>query len=130
MLIRNQKGAGVFETLLVCIIVSILIGTVIPYYQKLTLETKEVALQVGLGNMRKAIELYSLLHGKYPPDLRSLVNQRYLITVREEATISGEYLRAQAVDQEGNMLDPFGNRFGYDSRKGTVFSKTKAYESW
>jgi type II secretory pathway pseudopilin PulG len=125
----NQKGAGVFETLLVCILLSILIGTVIPYYQKLAYDAREVALQSSLMNLRKAIELYTILQGKYPPDLKSLVNRKYVIPVRDDTFFSGEYLRDQVTDAEGNLLDPFGSRYRYDSKKGKVSSLTEGYES-
>lgn len=130
MLIRNQKGAGVLETLLVCTLVSILIGMVIPYYQRLAQEAKEVTLQSSLVNIRKSIELYRALKGKYPPNLESLVTQQYVIPVRGDTFISGEYLRSQAIDAEGKLLDSFGNRYKYSSWSGGVASGTKGYEKW
>ena len=130
MLLRNQKGAGVLETLLVCIVVSIMIGFVIPYHQKMAQEAKETALSTGLASIRKSIQLYALLHGKFPKDLKDLVQERYLLPIREDTFISGEYLRAQAVDNEGRLIDPFGSRFIYDQKGGTVQSGTKVYERW
>lgn len=129
-LIRNEKGLGVFETLLVCILVSILIGAVLPYYQRLEQQAKEAALQTGLANIRKAIELYSVLQGHYPTDLRGLVHARYVIPVREDTFFSGEFLLNQATDTGGNLLDPFGNRYRYDQKKGIVSSETGGYETW
>lgn len=127
---RNEQGSGIFDTLLVCILVSILIGTVIPYYQRLEREAREAALQTGLANIRKGIELYHLLQGELPINLRRLVHARYVIPIREDTFFSGEYLRNQAVDEEGNLLDPFGNRYRYDPKKGAVASETEGYENW
>jgi Tfp pilus assembly protein PilE len=130
MLIRDQKGAGVFETLLVCILVAILIGTVIPYYRNLTREAKEVALQGSLVNLRKAVELYHILQGKYPLDLKRLATEKYVIPIRGDTFFSGEYLRAQAVDTDGYPIDPFGARYRYDPQKGKVASASRGYETW
>lgn len=126
----NQKGQGILDTLLVCILVSILVGTVIPYYQRLAQQAREAALQTGLVNIRKGVELYQVLQGHYPPDLKSLVHAHFIIAAREDTFFSGEYLRHRATDLEGNLLDPFGNRYRYDPSKGTVFSGTKGYELW
>ncbi|TAK05994.1 MAG: hypothetical protein EPO39_09965 [Candidatus Manganitrophaceae bacterium] len=130
MLMRSQKGAGVLETLLVCILISILIGTVIPYYQKLTKEAREVVLQSSLVSLRKAVELYHILQGKYPSDLKSLTNEKYVIPIRQDTFFSGEYLRAQAVDADGYPIDPFGIRYRYDPKKGRVASASRGYETW
>lgn len=127
---RNERGLGLFDTLLVCILVSILIGTVIPYYQRLEKKAREAALQTGLANLRKGVELYHLLQGEFPTDLKRLVHARYVIPVREDTFFSGEYLRDQAVDDEGNLLDPFGNRYRYDPKNRTVSSGTEGYEDW
>lgn len=127
---RNQKGAGALETLFVCIVVSILIGVVIPYYQKLEQEGKEITLKTGLMNIRKGIELYQALQGFYPADLKTLVQARYAIPFRDNSVFSGEYLSSQTVDPEGNLLDPFGNRYRYNKKDGTVFSGTSGFEKW
>ncbi len=129
-LIRNERGLGILDTLLVCILVSILIGTAIPYYQQLTLGAREAALQTGLANIRKSIELYQVLQGHYPSELRSLLHARYVVPVREDTFFSGEYLRNQAIDAKGNLLDPFGNQYQYNPKDGTVLSGTQGYETW
>ena len=40
------------------------------------------------------------------------------------------YLMPHAVDEEGNILDAFGNPFWYDFRTGEVRTTTKKYERW
>lgn len=130
MLIRSEKGGGILDALLICILVSILIGTVIPYYQSLTRNAKEVALQAGLVSLRKAVELYQTLKGKYPSNLKSLINEKYVIPIREDTFFSGEYLRMQAVDADGYPIDPFGVRYRYDPQGGKVVSASRGYETW
>src|SRR5579884_1647772 len=88
----NQNGLGILDTILVCILMSILVGTAIPYYQKLERDAKGATLRAGLENIRKGIELYHALEGHYPTDLNVLIRARYVIPVREDTFFSGEYL--------------------------------------
>ncbi|NKE72722.1 hypothetical protein [Candidatus Manganitrophus noduliformans] len=106
-----------------------LIGIAMPYYQKLALEAKEVTLKTGLVNIRSGIVLYQALQRHYPTDLKSLVREKYILPVNDKI-ISREYLIAQSVDTEGNLLDPFGNHYRYDPVTGQVASSTEGYESW
>ena len=129
MLKSNQRGSTVLEAVLTCIVIGILIGIAVPYYHRLALEAKKVTLRAGLVNIRGGIGLYHALEQHYPTDLKSLVHRKYLLPVSNEI-ISGEYLMAQSVDGEGNLLDPFGNRYRYDSATGRVTSNTKGYENW
>lgn len=130
MRIQSQKGAGILDTLLVCILVSILIGIVIPYHYRMTQKAKETALQVGLNQIRKGVELHYVLQGRFPKNLKSLIHARYVVPVRDDTFFSGEYLRAQVVDQQGNLLDPFGNQYRYNPNSGAVVSETEGYEHW
>lgn len=106
-----------------------LIGIAMPYYQKLALEAKEVTLRAELVNIRNGVELYNALHRSYPADLKNLIRQKYLLPINDRL-ISGDYLVAQSMDEDGNLLNPFGNRYRYDPATGRVTSETKGYESW
>jgi Tfp pilus assembly protein PilE len=129
MLKPNQKGFTSLETLFVCIIIGLFIGIAVPYYERVALEAKEVTLRIGLVNIRSGIRLYYALQEHYPADLKSLIHKKYLLPV-QDGIISGEYLTAQSVDSEGNLLDPFGNRYQYNPVSGHVVSSTKGYEIW
>lgn len=129
MLKSNQKGFTSLETLFVCIIIGLFIGIAIPYYQRVALEAKKVTLKAGLVNIRSAIGLYHALEQNYPADLKNLVHEKYVLPVNGKI-ISTEYLMAQSIDAEGNLLDSFGNRYRYDRLTGQVASSTEGYESW
>lgn len=128
--LQNEKGLGIFDTILVCTLIGILIGIAIPYYQKLVKEAREVALRSGLVNVRKGVELYHALQGHYPADLKNLARRRYVVETRKDTFFSGEYLSAVSSDAEGYLLDSFGNRYLYDPVRGHVTSTTKGYETW
>ena len=129
-LIKNKKGSAVFETLLVCILIGVVIGAVFPYFHRATNEAREVALRSGLNNIRKGVQLYHFLNRDYPTDLRSLVHQQYVAPARDDTFFKGEYLSEQTLDSEGNLLDPFQNPYQYDRKRGKVVSGTKDYETW
>jgi len=126
----DEKGLGIFDSLLICIGVGIMIGILFPYYHTYVKSSREAALQAGLANIRMSIEVYRTLQGHNPANLRSLVHERYLLPVREDTFFSAEYLRGQGEDREGNLLDPFGSPYRYDSNRGAVTSGTSGYEKW
>lgn len=126
----NEKGMSVLDTLMACILVGLLAGIVISYSQNLTQEAREAALKEELGTIRKAVTLYHALNGRYPDDLGNLIEGQYVIPMRDDTFFKGDYLSTQAVDSEGNLLDPFGRRYRYDPRGGTVSSAEEGYETW
>lgn len=126
----KDKGLGIIDTLIVLVLISIMIGVVIPRYLGIAEEARETALQSGLLNIRMAIRVYRMVNERYPEDLKALVNKRFILTVREDTIFTQEYLRTLAVDEEGYPLDPFGNRYRYDPMSGYVASATEGYENW
>lgn len=89
-----------------------------------------MVLRTGLNQIRKGVELYVLLQGHFPADLKSLVHARYVVPIRDDTFFSDDYLRAQAVDAEGYPVDPFGARYRYDPKEGKLASGSRGYESW
>ena len=128
--LKEEKGLGIIDTLIVLVIISILMGVVIPKYQGIAHEARETALKSGLLNIRMAVRVYKMVNNRYPDDLLQLVNKRYLIEVRKDTIFTQEYLRSLAVDGEGYPLDPYDNRYRYDPVSGYVASTTEGYENW
>lgn len=126
----NEKGLGIIETIIVCLLVAILFGVLIPKYQRMARDAREVALRMGLTNIRTAIQLYTLLNTRPPEDLKELLGKRYLIPTKDGTIFNDQYLKTLALDNEGYPIDPFGNRYIYDPKDGRVSSKTKGYEGW
>lgn len=130
MRLRGEQGLGIIDTLIVVVLISILIGVVIPKYQRMAQEAREAVLQVSLGNIRKGIQLYVLTKKEIPPDLQVLIREQVVIPMASGTIFSDTYLNSVTMDSEGYPLDPFGNRFGYLPATGQVFSTTKGYEKW
>jgi type II secretory pathway pseudopilin PulG len=128
--LKEEEGLGIVDTLIVLVLISILMGVVIPKYQGIAKEAQESALKTSLTNIRMAVHVYKMVNDRYPDSLLQLVNKQYLLEVREDTFFTQEYLRSLAVDGEGNPLDPFNNRYRYDSVSGYVASTTEGYENW
>lgn len=127
---HGEKGLGIIDTVVVLVLISILIGVLIPKYQRMAREAQEVALQISLGNIRKSIQGYILTQQKIPADLRDLMRERFVFPIQGGTIFTDQYLKTLSLDDEGYPTDPFGNRYGYDASRGLVYSTTKGYEKW
>jgi type II secretory pathway pseudopilin PulG len=130
MRLKGEQGLGIIDTLIVVVLISILMGVLLPKYQRMAQEAREVALQISLGNIRKAVQLYVLTRQKIPADIRDLIREQYVFPIKGGTVFTDQYLKTLALDEEGYPTDPFGNRYGYDVSRGLVYSTTKGYEKW
>ncbi len=133
---RCQKGLTILDTVITLCLIGILIGVVIPKYQKVTLAAQEAALKAELANIRTGIKLFQIIHGRNPASLREMIEKKTLLPARIGSAPSSwsffddRYLLKNALDAEGLKLDAFGNPFFYDPVKGEVRSTTEGYENW
>jgi prepilin-type N-terminal cleavage/methylation domain-containing protein len=74
----SGTGFTLIELLVVVAIVGILAAVVVGQYQRAILKSKEAVLRENLFRSRTAINQYFADKGKYPPDLRALVDEHYL----------------------------------------------------
>jgi len=130
LLRRDVAGLTVFDTLLVCILIAGLMEVMMTYYGRLNQEAMETALRTGLRNIRLSIELYHMVNGRYPEDLKELLSRRFLMPTAKGTIFNDQYLRAQALDASGYPMDPFGQRYQYHSALGRVYSGTERYQNW
>ncbi|HUK55951.1 MAG TPA: type II secretion system protein [Nitrospiria bacterium] len=130
MRLKGEQGLGIIDTLIVVVLISIFIGVLIPKYQRMAQAAREAALQISLGNLRKAVQVYVLTRQKIPADLKDLMREHYTLPIKEGTLFTDQYLKTKALDESGNPVDPFGNPFGYDPSNGRVYSTTKGYEKW
>jgi prepilin-type N-terminal cleavage/methylation domain-containing protein len=61
-----HSGFTLVELLIVVVILAILAAIVIPQFSSSSTDAREAALDVNLGTMRSAIELFKAQHGFYP----------------------------------------------------------------
>ncbi len=77
---RPGKAGGftLIELLVVVAIIGILAGVVVGQYRRSITNAKEAVLRENLFRTRTAINQYFADKGKYPSDLRALVDDKYL----------------------------------------------------
>lgn len=74
----GDRGFTLIELLVVVAIIGILAAVAVGQYQRSIVKAKEAVLKENLFRMRTAINLYFSDKGKYPLDLRALVDEKYL----------------------------------------------------
>ncbi len=133
---RNPKGLTVIDALITLCVIGILIGVVIPKFQRMAHEAQELAVKSELANIRTSITLFKMLNGRNPKSLSELIEKSVMLPARIGADqYSGsffkqKYLTVNVVDEKGNILDAYGNYFCYDPVRGEVRSSTKGCDLW
>ena len=130
----SRKGFTIIDAIITLCLIGILIGVVIPKYQRLAQEAQESALKAELANIRMSIKLFKLLNRRNPESLKELI-EKQVLPARIGNAYTGsifnqKYLMTNAVDKEGNIIDSFENPFLYDPVQGEVKTTTKGYETW
>ncbi len=75
---RGSRGYTLIELIIVMAIISILLATAVPMYQKSLVRTKESLLKNNLFTLRTVIDEYTFDKQKAPQTLQDLVDQGYL----------------------------------------------------
>ena len=75
---RRLRGYTLIELIIVMAIISILLATAVPMYQKSLMRTKESLLKNNLFTLRTVIDEYTFDKQKAPQTLQDLVDQGYL----------------------------------------------------
>src|SRR5580704_2574818 len=74
----RPRGYTLIELIIVMAIISILLATAVPMYQKSLMRTKESLLKNNLFTLRTVIDEYTFDKQKAPQTLQDLVDQGYL----------------------------------------------------
>ena len=76
--IRRPSGFTLVEVLVVLAIISLMVALAVPRYVDRLEDAREAALRENLKVVRTAIDRFQADAGRYPNDLRELVERRYL----------------------------------------------------
>jgi hypothetical protein len=71
--------------------------------------------------------LYSLMNKRMPETLVELATAKYQFP--GEAT-QRRFIEHVSVNDNLQIVDPYGNEFKYDKDKGWIWSATPGYQSW
>ena len=127
---KDKSGMLLLDLIASLTIITFLIWIFGGIIGTLAQNARETALRYGLNNLRLSLNLYKMLKGSYPEDLKGLMQSTIILTKSDKMFFSEKFLFSLATDKQGNAIDPFGNKFYYDFRKGVVGSQTKGYENW
>src|SRR5215467_7008390 len=99
---QRQRGFTLIELIIVCAMISILLGIMVPVYKTHILHANEAVLKEDLYHMRTAIDQYTQDKNKAPQELNDLVTAGYLHAIpKDPFTHSAETWR---VEQE-NVIE-------------------------
>ena len=131
----NERGRSVFEALLVLAMIAIAVTLAIERFNSSATAIREAALTIELANLRRAVVHYAMLEKKLPAALAELASDNIEIPAKgfqgeRKIIIVGRFVEIASKDNEGNPLDPFGGRYGYDPATGHVWSTTPGYGNW
>jgi general secretion pathway protein G len=128
---RQQRGFTLIELIIVCAMISILLGVMIPVYKLHIVHANEAVLKEDLYNMRNAIDQYTQDKGKAPQALDDIVTAGYLHAIpKDPFTRSSETWQ---VVQEDVMESIDQNAPGItDVKSGSNLSSSdgSAYNTW
>ncbi len=124
------KGFSLFELITAACIIFVLMGTFAAYADRALKVAKDMALQNELVGIRMAIQHYLIINNRLPRDLDELLKKSLTIKNPDGTVTYGSYLKAVLVGKDGSLLDPFQNKYNYDSISGLVWSQTPGCENW
>lgn len=142
----GNSGYGVPETAIVVVVVAVLIAIVVIHYGRSINKTRDTAIRSELATLRNTINLFSAVNGRCPSNLQELIKAEFALPYRtgpfevkkdddskfkieEKIFFKPEYLESYALDDEGNIIDPFGFPYAYDPVKCSVHTQTSGYEN-
>jgi general secretion pathway protein G len=81
---KQQRGFTLIELIIVCAMISILVGVMVPVYKTHIIHANEAVLKEDLHSMREAIDQYTQDKGKAPQDLNDIVTAGYLHAIPKD----------------------------------------------
>ena len=126
----RQRGFTLIELIIVCAMISILLGIMIPVYRIHVLHANEAVLKEDLYHMRTAIDQYTQDKGKAPQALDDIVSAGYLHALpKDPFTHAADWQTVQedvltSIDQTQPGISDVKSSSSLISSEGT------AYSSW
>lgn len=124
----SVKGRARYEVIVVVIVIVVAVVLAVGLYSRRGKVQNDKILMNELSAMRTSVSLYVTLNKEMPASLKDLTMKTYNLG----DGVQKPYLDgiASKIDAAGKFMDPYGNPYGYDPRKGFVYSTTKGYEKW
>ncbi len=124
---KPKKTRARYEVIIILIV--ILAGAVVAFgINRAQSKAEKGNLLISeLEQIRSAVTMYKTLNKSNPPDLVSLTKMSYTFAPGEAPK---NYLANIKENKKGQLIDPFGNPYKYDTKSGWVSCMTEGYSKW
>ena len=126
---RQQRGFTLIELIIVCAMISILLGVMVPIYKIHIVHANEAVLKEDLFNMRQAIDQYTQDKGKAPQALEDIVTAGYLHAIPKDpitrASDTWQVVQEdvlESVDQTAPGISDVKSGASQNSSEGTPYN--------
>ncbi len=125
--VQTKKPRARYEWIVIAVVLVAAVAIAFGIHSKRDSIKKAELMRLELQGIRSAVNVYKDLNKTNPPSLNDLTKQRYSFQPGDQPR---PYLGNVHTSSKGDLVDPFGNPYKYDSRNGWVISATKGYEKW
>lgn len=127
----RQRGFTLIELIIVCAMISILLGIMVPVYKMHVLHANEAVLKEDLYHMRTAIDQYTQDKGKAPQALDDIVTAGYLHAIpKDPFTHAADTWQTVQEDVLTSIDQTQPGISDVKSGSSLISSEGTAYSSW
>jgi general secretion pathway protein G len=128
---RHQRGFTLIELIIVCAMISILLGILVPVYKIHVVHANEAVLKEDLYHMRTAIDQYTQDKAKAPQALNDIVTAGYLHAIpKDPFTHSAETWQVVQEDVLTSIDQTAPGISDVKSGSNLISTEGTAYSSW
>lgn len=123
----ERKGKRMWEILVLVVIVAAGIAFSAYVVMERGKVDKERQMIGELNALRSGVTLYTMVNKQRPTTLQDLISGTYEAGGSRLPYVVG---LKDEVKNSGKFIDPYGNPYSYDTRKGWIYSSTQGYQKW
>lgn len=114
-----------YEWILVTIVIVLTVVLGVGLYSGRDKVAKSKLLIQELAMLRNGAAHYKMINKHPPSSLKELATANYDFGGKQKG-----FLESPPLSDNGQIVDPFGNPYGYDPKKGWINSTTRGFEKW
>src|SRR5579864_3312918 len=128
---KKQRGFTLIELIIVCSMILILTGVMLPIYKIHVLHANEAVLKEDLYNMRTAIDQYTQDKGKAPQALDDIVTAGYLHAIPKDPFTHAADTWQTVMEDASTSIDQTEPGIS-DVKSGSTLTSSEgtAYSTW